>query len=294
MFYPLRELQTKRRISKTVTLKDSKGNLKTITLTVEGLVCVSGCTTKEKIYDDNANRCILLYTDQTKDQDRRINDYQTKIAGGEINLERERQYKELFKNMQRVLRPIVVINPFAKYIQLPEQVFKPRRTMTLLLGFIEAVTFYHQYQREVKKDKAGGLYIETTISDIEATITLLKDVLFSKSDELTKVTRSFFEILKTHLTETNEQSFTPHQIRKAFRIEPRTLQRYIRELKQYGLIRTVSGFKHRRGFEYSVADGSEYTKLRTEIDGHLEAIIEKIARTTETATHTTTATVLRQ
>ena len=291
VFYPLRELQTKRRISKTVTLKDSKGNLKTITLTVEGPVCVSGCTTKEKIYDDNANRCILLYTDQTKDQDRRINDYQTKIAGGEINLERERQYKELFKNMQRVLRPIVVINPFAKYIELPEQVFKPRRTMTLLLGFIEAVTFYHQYQREVKKDNAGALYIETTIEDIQAAFSLLKDVLFSKSDELTKATRSFFELLKQHLTETSEQSFTPHQIRKAFRIEPRTLQRYIRELKQYGLIKTVSGFKHRRGFEYSVADGSEYTKLKSEIDDHLEAIIEKIA---DTMKSTATATVLRQ
>jgi DNA primase len=294
VFYPLRELQTKRRISKTVTLKDSKGNLKTITLTVEGPVCVSGCTTKEKIYDDNANRCILLYTDQTKDQDRRINDYQTKIAGGEINLERERQYKELFKNMQRVLRPVTVINPYAKYIQLPEQVFKPRRTMTLLLGFIEAVTFYHQYQREVKKGNTGELYIETTISDIEAAFNLLKDVLFSKSDELTKATRSFFELLKHHLTQTNEQSFTPHLIRKTFRIEPRTLQRYIRELKQYGLIKTVSGFKHRRGFEYSVADGSEYTKLKTEIDDHLQAIIEKISRTTEIVTSTATATVLRQ
>jgi len=292
VFYPLRELQTKRRISKTVTLKDSKGNLKTITLTVEGPVCVSGCTTKEKIYDDNANRCILLYTDQTKDQDRRINDYQTKIAGGEINLERERQYKELFKNMQRVLRPVTVINPFAKYIQLPEQVFKPRRTMTLLLGFIEAVTFYHQYQREVKKGNTGELYIETTISDIESAFTLLKDVLFSKSDELTKATRSFFELLKHHLTESNEQSFTPHQIRKAFRIEPRTLQRYIRELKQYGLIKTVSGFKHRRGFEYSVADGSEYSRLRSEIDGHLQAIIEKIEG--KTLASTATATVLRQ
>jgi DNA primase len=64
VFYPLRELQTKRRISKTVTLKDSKGNLKTITLTVEGPVCVSGCTTKEKIYEDNA---CLLYTSDAAD-----------------------------------------------------------------------------------------------------------------------------------------------------------------------------------------------------------------------------------
>jgi hypothetical protein len=290
VFYPLRELQTKRRISKTVTLKDSKGNLKTITLTVEGPVCVSGCTTKEKIYDDNANRCILLYTDQSGDQDKRINDYQTRVAAGEINRERERQYKELFKNMQRILRPMNIVNPYAKYIQLPSQVFKPRRTMTLLLGFIEAVTFYHQYQREVKKDPAGQLYIETTVEDIQSAFMLLKDVLFSKSDELTKATRSFFEILKTHLAQNNQVSFTPQQIRKAFRIEPRTLQRYVRELKQYGLIKPVSGFKHRRGFEYAVADQTEYSRLKSEIDGHLGAIIEKLTKITAS---TATATVLR-
>lgn len=276
VFYPLRELQTKRKISKTVTLKDSKGNLKTITLTVEGPVCVSGCTTKEKIYEDNANRCILLYTDQTKDQDKRINEYQTKIAAGEVNKEREHQYKELFKNIQRVLRPINIINPYAKYIQLPEQVFKPRRTMTLLLGFIEAITFYHQYQREVKKDSTGQLHIETTIDDIEAAFTLLKDVLFSKSDELAKATRNFFEQLKQYLSDNNLESFTPQQIRKAFRIEPRTMQRYIRELKQYGFIKPVSGFKHRKGYEYNIIDQEEYGRLKNEIDNHLEAILTQL------------------
>jgi DNA primase len=276
VFYPLRELQTKRRISKTVTLKDSKGNLKTITLTVEGPVCVSGCTTKEKIYEDNANRCILLYTDMSKDQDKLINGYQTKLAAGEVNREREQQYKTLFKNMQRVLRPVNIINPYAQHIELPELVFKPRRTMTLLLGFIEAITFYHQYQREVKKDASDQLYIETTIADIEAAFSLLKDVLFSKSDELTAATRSFFERLKQHLTDSNQTSFTPQQIRKVFRIEPRTIQRYIRELKQYGFLKAVSGFKHRSGFEYAVTDAEEYSELKSAIDMHLQTIIEKL------------------
>jgi hypothetical protein len=273
VFYPLRELQTKRKITKTVTLKDSKGNLKTITLTVEGPVSVSGCTTKEKIYEDNANRCILLYTDQSREQDKKINEYQTKLSGGEINKEREKQYKELFKNIQAVLRPINIINPFAKYIELPEQVFKPRRTMTLLLGFIEAVTFYHQYQREVKKDSNSQLFIETTIEDIEAAFALLKDVLFSKSDELTQVTRGFLEKLKLHLSESKIESFTAQQIRKVFRVEPRTIQRYIRELKQYGFIKPVSSFVHRKGFEYTITDTNEYSQLKTEIDSHLQNII---------------------
>jgi ABC-type dipeptide/oligopeptide/nickel transport system ATPase component len=276
VFYPLRELQTKRRISKTVTLKDSKGNLKTITLTVEGPVCVSGCTTKEKIYEDNANRCILLYTDMSKDQDKRINQYQTKLSAGEINHEREQQYQRLFQNMQRMLKPITVINPYAKYIQLPEAVFKPRRTMTLLLGFIEAVTFYHQYQREVKKDSSGTLYIETTASDIEQAFTLLKEVLFSKSDELTKATREFFERLKSYMQENQLTSFKTQDMRRVFRMEPRTIQRYMKELVQYGQLKRIYGVKGRSGFEYGLQDGDGYQALQTEIQRHLNEILQQI------------------
>jgi DNA primase catalytic core len=276
VFYPLRELQTKRRISKTVTLKDSKGNLKTITLTVEGPVCVSGCTTKEKIYEDNANRCILLYTDQSRDQDKLINEYQTKLAAGEVNKERENQYKELFKNIQRVLRPINIINPFAKFIALPEQVFKPRRTMTLLLGFIEAVTFYHQYQREVKKDSNGQLYIETTIDDIEAAFTLLKDVLFSKSDELSKASREFLEKLKELSKASGNETFNARAIREELRINPGNMKRYLAELMRYGYIKS-NGNRYRKGsYEYSIVKMDEYEALKSQIEQHLQSILQTI------------------
>ncbi|MEJ0101414.1 MAG: CHC2 zinc finger domain-containing protein [Bacteroidota bacterium] len=276
VFYPLRELQTKRRISKTVTLKDSKGNLKTITLTVEGPVCVSGCTTKEKIYEDNANRCILLYTDQTRDQDKRINEYQTKLSAGEVNKERESQYKELFKNMQRVLRPINIINPYAKYIELPEQVFKPRRTMTLLLGFIEAITFYHQYQREVKKDSNGQLFIETAIEDIEATFTLLKDVLFSKSDELSKATREFLEKLKELQQQSGNETFNARAIREQLRINLGNMKRYLAELMRYGYIK-ANGNRYRKGsYEYNIIKMDEYEALKSSIEQHLQSILQTI------------------
>ena len=274
VFYPLRELQTKRRISKTVTLKDSKGNLKTITLTVEGPVCVSGCTTKEKIYEDNANRCLLLYIDQTPDQDKRITQYQTQAASGAVNREKENQYKALFKNMQRVLRPVTIINRYAKYIELPQQVFKPRRTMTLLLGFIEAVTFYHQYQRELKKDGTGQLYIETRPGDIEAAFTLLKEVLFSKSDELTKATRDFLEQLKKMLKDSNTESFNTRTIRESMRINPGNMKRYLSELARYGYIKG-SGNRY-RSYEYRITNTQEYEQLKTSIDQHLQQILQNI------------------
>lgn len=273
--YPLRELQSKRRISKTVTLKDSKGNLRTITLTVEGPVSVSGCTTREKVYEDNANRCLLLYIDGTREQDSRILDHQRRLAAGEIDRENEQHVRRQLQNVQRVLMPVTVVNPYAKYIALPQQVFKPRRTMTLLLAFIEAVTFYHQYQRPVKRDGQGHPYVETTITDIEAALGLLKDVLFSKSDELTRASRTFLEGLKVLLQMQGRTSFNAREIRRQLRLAPTTLKRYLIELERYGYLK-VSRTSQRAKYEYSIADPTEYDELRSAIDQHLRTLLESI------------------
>jgi DNA primase/DNA-binding MarR family transcriptional regulator len=273
--YPLRELQSKRRISKTVTLKDSKGNLKTITLTVEGPVSVSGCTTREKVYEDNANRCLLLYIDGSKEQDRRILDYQRGAAAGEIDRESEQFVRRQLQHVQRVLVPVTVVNPYAKYIDLPQQVFKPRRTMTLLLACIEAVTFYHQYQRPVKRDGQGHPYIESTAGDIGAAFSLLKDVLFHKSDELTQASRSFLERLKVLLKEQSRTSFHSRDIRRQLRLAPSTLKRYLVELERYGYLK-VSRPGRRSRYEYSVADPAEYDALRSAIDQQLQQVLDQI------------------
>ena len=276
VFYPLRELQTKRKISKTVTLKDSKGNLKTITIVVEGPVCISGCTTKEKIYEDNANRCILLYIDMGKDQDKKIMEYHAAVESGDIDQEREQQYKELFKNIQRVLRPIQVNNPYSKFITLPEAVFKPRRTITLLRGFIKAIAFYHQYQREVKKDKHGQLYIDVTIEDIEQGFYYMQDVLFSKSDELTKATREFLEQLKELSKQSGSDTFNAKMIREQLRMNPGNMKRYLAELARYGYIK-ANGNRYRKGsYEYSIVKMDEYEALKSQIEQHLQSILQAI------------------
>ncbi|WP_198674162.1 CHC2 zinc finger domain-containing protein [Chitinophaga alhagiae] len=290
--YPLRELQSKKRISKTVTIKDTKGNLKTITVVVEGPVSVSGCTTREKLYEDNANRCLLLYVDGSAEQDGRIMAYQTRASAGQIDHGKEQAIKALLRNVQQVLQPVRVVNPYAQHITLPSEIFKPRRTMTLLLAFIEAVTFYHQYQRAQKKDGGGQPYIETTPEDIRAALHLLKEVLFSKGDELAKATRIFLEQLKVYLQRSGAESFIPQEVRRHLRLQPRTLQRYIRELCQYGYLRAVGSYQHRRGYEYAVIDGGEYQRLKGAIDGQLQAIMDNLS-TTSNAT-ATSATVVRQ
>jgi DNA primase/predicted transcriptional regulator len=261
VLYPLRELQSKKRISKTIPIKDNKGNLKTITLQVEGPICLAGTTTKERLYEDNANRSILIYLDSSPEHKEKIMEYQRKLSAGKINTAQEQQVKELLRDVQSVLKPVKVRNPFAELLKLPDYIFKPLRTNSHYLQFIEIVTFYHQYQRPLKSMADGTKYIETTVEDIEAANELLKDVLLAKSDELPRAVREFFEGLKYHLKATQKQSFYSKDVRNRLRLNPMTVNRYIRDLEYRGYIKR-SGGNRKGGFEYEVANWEEYGQLQ--------------------------------
>jgi len=276
VLYPIRELQSKRKISKTVTLKDSKGNPKTITLQVEGPVCISGCTTREQVYEDNANRCILLYMDGSAEQDLKIMDYQRKMSAGLIDHFAEKKVREALKNVQRMLKPVSVKNPYAPYLQLPEAVFKPRRTMLLLLLFTETITYYHQYQRELKTDEdTGEQYIETTIEDIKAAFGLLETTLLKKSDELNDACRSFFERLKAYLKEQDTDTFYSKEVRSAMRLSPSSLGRYLYELERMGYIKIAKGSRY-KGFEYKIQSWNDLENLASDAQSMVKSILENI------------------
>jgi predicted transcriptional regulator len=276
VLYPLRELQSKKRITKTVVHKDTKGNTKTIHLTVEGPVSVGGCTTQEHIYEDNSNRSFLLYIDESQEQDQKIMDYQRLISAGKVNAEQEHKAKELLKNVQRILKPIKVINPFAEHLQLPKSVFKPRRTNSHYLQFIEAITFYKQYQRIKKYDEqTGEEFIETTIEDIEEANELIIDVLLRKSDMITGATRNHLESLKNYLKINNQTTFTSSEIRRKLRLKESTLRNYNKQLFLEGYIKKVKAEKGKM-YHYEIIDIDEYTNLKNQINKSLQDCITKI------------------
>lgn len=280
VLFPIRELQTKKRISKTVTIKDKNGQLRTVTLIVEGPVSVIGCTTREKVYEDNANRAILIYLDGSKEQDERIMNYQKELRANIIDRHGEKLVQQKLQNMQRVLEPVRVINPYATLIDIPKEVFKPRRTLPLLLSFIEAVAFYHQYQREQQADETTGeIFIEVHPKDIENSFSLLKDVLFRKSDELSGAAREFYQMLELWRRECRKTQFFASDIRKDKRIHPRTLNRYLQELTDYGLLQITGGNKHRTGYSYKIVPNKSFENLQQSIDKQIEKVIQKVWET---------------
>jgi hypothetical protein len=274
--YPLRELQSKKRISKTIAHKNTKGETRTIHLVVEGPVSVSGCTTQEQIYEDNANRSFLIYLDESKEQDKRIMEYQRKLSAGKINEQEEEAAQELMKNCQRILEPIKVINPFAELLNIPEEVLKPRRTNNHYLQFIEAITYYHQFQREQKADKeTGEIFIETTLEDVKEANQLLKEILLRKSDELTGACRNYLEAVKSYLEQENKKEFTNREIRKALKVNPSNQKRYNLSLTSNYYIKQVKG-KKGATYNYEIVSYKEFQNLRNHITSVLDNNLKKL------------------
>jgi len=281
VLYPLRELQTKQKITKRVSIKDSKGTLKTITITVFGPVCIAGCTTKNKIYEDNANRSILIYIDGSADQDERIMAYQRAASAGQINKEEELKYQQILRNVQRTLKPIKVVNPYAPDLKIPLKTKKKRRINGIYLRFIEIITLYHQYQRTMSVDKnTGEHFIETTIEDIAWANQLIKDVLLRKADELSDPSRHFFERIKKWLKDHKKEQFKTAELRVELQVSASSLKRYLPELLNCGHLKITGGNKT-RGYTYEVTSYEEYQKLKHSIDHLLDKLLDQIKRKKE-------------
>jgi hypothetical protein len=277
VMYALRELISKKHIIKLVPLKDSKGVTRTFTFTVKGPVTVAGCTTQERIYEDNANRSFLLYIDESKTQDEAIMDYQRKKSAGTINTEEEKNSIQLLQNAQRLLQPIAIRNPFAELLKIPDEVFKPRRTNAHYLQFIEAVTFYHQYQREKQTDTASGeIYINTTLEDIAEANKLMKEVLLRKADELSGATRNYFELLKQSLKAQKQSTFTNKDARQLLRLPLSTVKRYNLELLHSNHLKRNEHSKT-KAYQFEIVSYEEYKRLKGSISTVLQTIYTTLA-----------------
>ena len=263
---PLRELMSNQSISRFSTKTNSRtGDSKQVYLHVEGPVCVAGATTKDKIYEDNANRSFLLQIEENPRHEAEVLEYQGKIAAGLVNTKRYEGSINLLKACQLLIEPVEVIIPFAPKLELSPHVFKKMRTKNHYLTLIKAVTLWNQKQRKRTTDHEGNTFLLSTLEDVEWANYLCRDALLRKSDELGGKTRNFFESLKELIREWKVKTFYAKEIRRHYRMHPMELQRRLNELEARGLMRCVSR-SNKPGNEYEIMIWDDYDQLRSGID----------------------------
>jgi hypothetical protein len=222
-------------------------------------------TTRASIYADNANRSIELVADESEAQDEQVLERQRALAAGLVDIPLEEATREKLRNVQRILRPCPVRNPYAPKLSLPKEVFHRRRTNALFLGLIQAITLLHQYQRQKTIGPDGRAHLVTEQADIQWAERLFGQALLHKADLLTQSTRGFFEALKSWTKEQGLADFTQRQVASGMRLHPVRVKRGMHELMDYGLISITGGDRYRKGFTYSVTDAGEFDRLRKRV-----------------------------
>jgi hypothetical protein len=227
--YALKLLQSEGELTIASTGKDpDTGKLVTQEYRVEGPVMIFLTTTAIEIDEELLNRCLVLTVDEDRAQTRAIHQKQRQaqtLAGLLAKKERDGILK-VHRDAQRLLRPLLVANPYAEKLTFVDDRTRTRRDHMKYLTLIRTIALLHQYQRPVKSVVHGGQklsYIEVTVGDIAMANRLAHQILGRSLDELPPQTRRLLLLIDEMVTaacraraiDRADYRFTRREVREA-------------------------------------------------------------------------------
>jgi hypothetical protein len=257
--YALKILQSEKRLSIATAERDSStGRQVTREYVVEGPTAIFTSTTAIDIDDELLNRCLVLTVDEDREQTRAIHQLQREretLAGLLARQDRERILR-LHQNAQRLLRPLLVTNPWAPKLTFLDDRPRTRRDHVKFLALIRTVALLHQHQREVKTVEHDGKqiqYIEATLDDVEAASRMAHEVLGHSLDELPAHTRKLLlrlhDLASASALDRGEFRFTRRQVREATGLGDTQVWTHLRRLVE---MEYVLPHRTARGLEYEL------------------------------------------
>ena len=190
--YALKLLQSEGELTIASTGKDPQsGRMVTQEYHVEGPVMIMLTTTAIDIDEELLNRCIVLTVDESREQTRRIHELQREartLDGLRRKLDKA-AILAAHRNAQRLLRPLRVMNDYARKLTFLDDRTRTRRDHEKYLTLIDTIAFLHQYQRPLKRDGAQLEYIEVTLDDIATANRIAGEILGRTLDDLPPQTR---------------------------------------------------------------------------------------------------------
>jgi hypothetical protein len=222
--YSIRTLQSAQALTIAATRSDPQsGKLRTEEYRVRGPVFIVLTTTSPEALDyETRNRFVQVGIDESAEQTRRIlrRQREADTLDGVLRREETSVICRTQQNLQRLLRPLKVVNPYAPQLAYPDERLQMRREQKKYLTLIKTIALLHQHQREIKRASRHGIeveYVEVIPSDIALANRLAREVLGLSLDELAHPTR----LLLKHLLEltrdrkAGEKLFTRHDVRQA-------------------------------------------------------------------------------
>jgi hypothetical protein len=148
----LREMLSEGRLSKALPVKVN-GLIETKLIEQDGPIAYIESTTLTKVFAEDANRCIMLTTDEQPEQTRRI--ISALAAGYARGMTADAQrIIDRHHALQRLLQAYSVIVPYAERLgeAIDSHPCEARRAFPQVVSLIQASALLHQRQRQVDAD----------------------------------------------------------------------------------------------------------------------------------------------
>jgi hypothetical protein len=200
--YALKLLQSEGELTIASTGKDPQtGRMETQEYHVEGPVMIFLTTTAVEIDEELLNRCLVLTVDESREQTERIHTLQRKARTleGLAAKEEKKDLLRVLRNMQRLIQPLAVVNPYADELTFTADRTRTRRDHEKYLTLIDAIALLHQHQRPIETHAVNGRsvpYIRATLDDIALANRLAPELLGRSLDELPPQSRRLLVQIK--------------------------------------------------------------------------------------------------
>jgi hypothetical protein len=246
----LREMLSAGRLSKLMPMKGEGGRIETVAIEQEGPIAFIESTTLTQIFEEDANRCLLLQTDECEVQTRRI---LTELAGRHSaprtgDHDRTRQ---IHHAIQRTLPSVEVRVPYADRIaeRFDCNRVEVRRAFPQLLSLIQASALLHHRQRST--DSEGTLLANATDYQIARRL-IAKPFALSLGGGVSDSARRFFQSLKKWAN----REFTSAEAKRKGSAGKSSVYGWLSELHEAGAIKLVEARRGRTPARWKLT-GSE-------------------------------------
>lgn len=225
----LREMISAGQLVKVLTVSDPEGP-RAVKVQQQGPIAYAESTTAPEVFEEGANRCLVLQPDERPEQTRRILAASGRHLAGQSSAEHREQLRQEFHALHRLLEALQVVIPFSENLAclFPGEPLEVRRTFAHVASMIQASALLHQFQR--LRDESGRIVAQP--EDYWLTRMLLNEVLArSLGRKSADALKRFVKLLRDFPGE-----HTAKELAQGMNISERTVREHLQTLLQLRVI----------------------------------------------------------
>ena len=251
----VRSMQSERRLANLATMTDPKtGKLKTQETVVEGPLTYMTSSVEPLDYE-TGTRSFELAIDESSEQTGRI--VARELAATALDAIRDRMAGEAIlerhRNAQRLIEPLIVVNPYARELTFPSNTLRLRREVHKYIGLMNTLALLFQHQRPIREftDDRGQAhrYVEVTREDVAIANRLIALHLTRALSDLPGAAQKLLLVIQAYVTEEAEAratdplaiTFSRRQIRERLDWSDYQLNGSLEKLARLELIEVATG-----------------------------------------------------